>query len=108
MDISDLLDGDLSSALQGLGLSDTNVSDLGKEIGGQLLGGDGFDLSDLLTGLDADAFLANLNVAELAEAVGISPQLVSGALALIMAVNLVDMIRSLALGMSRFPFIARS
>ena len=83
MDISDLLDGDLTSALLGLGLSDANVSDLGKEIGGQLLGGDGFDLSDLLTGLDADAFLANLNVAELAEAVGISPQLVSGALALI-------------------------
>ena len=83
MDISDLLDGDLTSALRGLGLSDTNVSDLGTEIGGQLLGGDGFDLSDLLTGLDSESFLAKLNVAELAETVGISPELASGALALI-------------------------
>ena len=84
MDIADLINnGDLTSALKGLGLSDANVGDLGRELGSQLTGGDGFDLSDLLSGLDAESFLAKIDIAAVAETVGISPQLASGALALI-------------------------
>jgi hypothetical protein len=84
MDISDLFsDGDLSSSLKGLGLSDANLGDLGREVGAQLSDGDGFDLTDLLAGLDVDSFLSKIDVAKVAEQVGISPQLTSGALALI-------------------------
>lgn len=83
MDFADLLDGDLTSALGGLGLSDSNISDLGRNVGEQLLGGDGFDLSDLLTGLDAESFLGKVDVAGLAEAVGISPELANRALAML-------------------------
>ena len=84
MDISDLIgSSDLTSALKDLGLSDANVGDLGREVGNQLSGGDGFDLTDLLTGLDLDSFLSKIDVAALAERVGISAELASGALGLI-------------------------
>lgn len=85
MDIGDLIKGapDLIGGLQNLGLSDDNVGDLGREIGGQLTGGDGFDLTDLLSGFDADSFLSQIDVAALSSKLGISPEIASAAVGLI-------------------------
>lgn len=85
MEISDLLKGapDLMGGLKDLGLSDGNVSDLGQELGNQLGGDDGFDFTDLLSGLDADSFLGKLDVGSIAEKVGISPEIAQGAISLI-------------------------
>lgn len=85
MDIGTLLKAapDLMGGLGELGLSEDKIGDLGGEIGNQLGGDDGFDFSDLLTGLDADSFLGKIDTESLAAKVGISPDIAQGAIALI-------------------------
>ena len=85
MDIGMLLKAapDLMGGLGELGLSEEKIGDLGGEIGNQLGGGDGFDFSDLLTGLDADSFLSQIDIDSLAGKIGISPAIAQGAVALI-------------------------
>ena len=85
MNISSLIDGapELANGLKHLGLSDKNISDMAGEIGQQLGGDDGFDFTDLITGLQADDFLNQLNIQSLAEKVLISPELAQQAISLI-------------------------
>ena len=85
MDIMDLLKNvpGLKDQLSGLGLDDNNISDMASGVKKQLAGDDGFDLTDLLTALDADSFLGKMDVGALAQQVGVSPEMVQGALALI-------------------------
>ena len=85
MDFQDLLKGapDLTDNLKGLGLSDEKLGDFGHEVGSQLAGGDGFDLSDLLAGLDADSFLSRIDIASLATKVGISSDTATAAISMI-------------------------
>ena len=85
MDIMDLLKGspELLDGLKGLGLDDNNIGDLASGVGDQLGGGDGFDFTDLLTGLTGDSFLENVDITALAQQVGISPETVQSAMALV-------------------------
>ena len=85
MDIGSLLSNSsgLMDQLKGLGLSDGNISGMADEIGNQLGGGDGFDFTDLLKGLQADNFLDQVNIASLAEKIGISPEIAEQAISLI-------------------------
>ena len=85
MDIMDLLKGspELLDGLKGLGLDDNNIGDLANGVGDQLGGGDGFDFTDLLTGLTGDGFLENVDIGALAAQVGISPEVVQQAVAMV-------------------------
>lgn len=81
MDVESLLSSspELRNGLQALGLDQEQIHHLASSIGDQL-GGGGLDLAALLGGLDAEGFLAKIDVAALAEAVGISPELAQSAM----------------------------
>jgi hypothetical protein len=85
MDVVDLLKNapGLLEALQQTGVPQDKLSSLGGAIGDQLGGSDGFDLTDLLGGLDLDNFTSKINADSLAEQVGISPEIANQAIALI-------------------------
>ncbi len=85
MDLSNLIQGapDLLDGLKGMGLSDDNISGMANEVGNQLGGGDGFDFTDLLSGLQADSFLEQIDVSALAAKVGISPDMAQQAINLV-------------------------
>jgi hypothetical protein len=83
MNVTDLLkdSSGLIDALQDAGVPADRVGPLGDAIGQQL--GGGLDLGDLLGGLDTSTFLSKLDVRGLAEQVGLTPDVVNRALALI-------------------------
>ena len=85
MNIGSLLQNapELVSGLKGLGLDDGKISEMAGEIGAQLGGNDGFDFTELLTGLQGDSFLQQLDVNALAEKMLISPELTQQALGMI-------------------------
>ncbi|MEQ8858981.1 MAG: hypothetical protein RIC56_10055 [Pseudomonadales bacterium] len=85
MDIMDLLkgDGDLLESIKGLGVPEDKIPDLGQAIGQQLGGGDGFDLTDLLGGLDLQSFLAKVDVGAIASQLNLSPDVIQQVVALI-------------------------
>ena len=77
MDVMDLLKNapGLLESVQQAGLPDDKVADLGAALGQQLGGGDGFDFTDLLGGLNLEGFLSQIDVASLAEQIGIAPEI---------------------------------
>lgn len=85
MQIADLIKAapDLMQGLQGLGLDDNKIDGLAGAIGSELGGDDGFDFTDLLSGLDANSFMSKIDANGIAEKVGLSPAIVSSALALL-------------------------
>lgn len=85
MDIMDLLDSDggLMSSIRDLGVPESRIPELGQAIGAQLGGSDGFDLSDLLGGLDLQGFLAKVDVGTIASQLDLSPDVVQQVVALI-------------------------
>ena len=85
MNIAGLIEGapELLNGLQKLGMTDSNVQELGQEVGRQLVDDNAFDFSDLLTGLDAQSFLKRVNVPVLAEKLCISPELAQQAIGLV-------------------------
>ena len=85
MNIGDLIGAapELMDSLKGLGLGDSQISELGSQLGSQLAGDDGFDLGDLLTGLDLQSFMQKVDVASLAGQLGIDESTVQSALQLI-------------------------
>ena len=74
---------ELLDNLKGLGLSEDNISSMAGAVGDQLGGTDGLGLADLLSGLDADAFLSKVDVQAVAEKVGIDASLVESALTMV-------------------------
>jgi hypothetical protein len=85
VNVLDLMNGvpGLLDELRETGLPDDKLPDLGSAIGRQLGGDDGLDFTDLLGGLDLDGFLAKVDVASLAEQVGITPALAQQVIATI-------------------------
>lgn len=85
MDLMDLLKAapGLLDSVQQAGVPEEKLSGLGSAIGQQLGGSDGFDLTDLLGGLDLDSFLSKIDVNSLAEQVGISPEIAKQVIGLI-------------------------
>jgi len=85
MNIGDLIGAapELVDSLKGLGLGDSQINKLGSEIGSQLQGDDGFDLGDLLSGMDLQSFLQKIDVASLAGKLGVDETTVQSALQLI-------------------------
>jgi len=85
MNIMDLLNGSdgLVDSLKDLGIPEDKLGSLSELIGAQLGGGDGFDFGDLLGGLDLDGFLGQLDVPAIAGQLGLAPDLVAQAVALI-------------------------
>lgn len=85
MDITGLLENapELVQSLQGLGLDDPQIQGMAQEIGAQLSSGAGLDFTALLSGLNAETFLAQIDVAALAEKIGISAELAQSAVDLI-------------------------
>ena len=85
MNISSLLQSapELVGGLKDLGFDDGKISEMAGEIGAQLGGNDGFDFTDMLTGLQGDSFLQLLDVNALAENLLISPEIAQQALAMI-------------------------
>lgn len=85
MDVMDLLKNapGLLDSIQQAGVPEDKISGLGDAIGAQLGGGDGFDFTDLLGGLDLDSFLSKVDVGALAEQVGVSPETAQQVLGLI-------------------------
>ena len=85
MDVLDLLKGapGLLDEIRQAGVPDDTIADLGAALGQQLGGGDGFDFTDLLAGLDLESFLARVDAAALAEQVGISPAIAESVVSLI-------------------------
>ncbi len=85
MNIGDLLKAapDLIGGLKDLGLTDDKIGDLAGEVGSQLGGDDGFDFADLLSGLNADSFLGQLDIESIAAKIGISPEIAQSAIGLI-------------------------
>ena len=81
MNIAQLLSGlpQIKDKLTALGLSDVQINGLADAIGKQLNGEDGFDFTDLLTGLNAGDFLSQLNVPQLADETLLSPDTVEKA-----------------------------
>lgn len=75
----DLLKGDsgLLDAIKSAGVPEAKIPDLGEALGAQLGGGDGFDLTDLLGGLDLDGFLSKVDVGALASQLNLSPDVIS-------------------------------
>jgi hypothetical protein len=69
----------LMDAVKEAGMPEDKVSDLGSLLGAQLGGGDGLDLTDLLGGLDLDGFLSRVDIGNLAEQLGVSPEIVQQA-----------------------------
>ena len=85
MDVMDLLKDapGLLDSIQQAGVPEEKISEFGSALGQQLGGGDGFDLTDLLGGLDVDAFLSKVDVSSLADQIGISPAIVQQVLQII-------------------------
>jgi hypothetical protein len=85
MNIASLLENtpELLSGLKGLGFDNSKISELAGEIGGQLGGADGFDITDLLSGLQSDDFLKQLDVNAISEKLLISPELAQQAVGMI-------------------------
>ncbi len=74
---------ELMQGLQGLGLGEGEISGMAREIGGQLSSGDGLDFTSLLSGLNAETFLAQIDVAALAAKIGVAPETVQAAVELL-------------------------
>ncbi|NKC01752.1 MAG: hypothetical protein GKR90_25085 [Pseudomonadales bacterium] len=85
MNVSDLLTNapEVLDGLKGLGFDDDAVQNFGSEIGQQLGGEDGFDFTDLLSGLSGQDFASQINIPDLASKVGLAPESISKALELI-------------------------
>jgi len=85
MDVSDLLKNapGLLDSIKEAGVPQDKVSGLGEAIGQQLGGDDGFDLTDLLGGLNLDDFLSKVDPAAIAQQVGLPPVIAEKAIALI-------------------------
>ena len=85
MDMMDLLKGapGLLDSIREAGVSDEQLPSLGSALGSQLGGSDGFDFTDLLGGLDLDNFLSKIDVAGLADQVGIAPEIAEKVVGLI-------------------------
>ena len=83
MNVTDLLKDSpgLIDKIKDIGVPQDKIGSLGSAIGEQL--GGGLDLGDLLGGLDVNSFMSKMNVQDLAQQVGISPDVVQNALALI-------------------------
>ena len=75
MNMMDLLEGvpGLLDSVKDAGIPEEKLPSLGSGLAKQLGGDDGFDFTDLLTGLDLDGFVSQIDVAALAEHVGVSP-----------------------------------
>ena len=85
MNIAKLL-GDTPGLLEGLssiGLQGDKVDDFANEVGQQVAGDDGLDLSDILTSLDASSFLQKVDASQIASNMGLSENLVSQGLKII-------------------------
>ncbi len=85
MDVMDLLKNapGLLDSIQQAGLPEEKIPELGSVLGQQLGGEDGFDLTDLLGGLDLDGFLSKVDAGSLANQIGISPEIVQQVLQII-------------------------
>ncbi len=85
MNIGNLIENapELVGKLNNIGLTDLNISDLASEIGNQIGGGDGLDLTDILGALQSENFMSKLDIPGLAEKVLISPELAQQAVSLI-------------------------
>ena len=83
MNINDLMkdSSGLMDSLQNAGVPADRIGSLGDAIGKQL--GGGLDLTDLLGGLDMNTFMSKLDVQGLSEQVGLAPDVINQALALI-------------------------
>ena len=83
MNVTDLLkdSSGLIDSLQDVGVPADRIEPLGDAIGQQL--GGGLDLGDLLGGLDMNTFMSRLDVPGLSEQVGLTPDVINRALALI-------------------------
>ena len=85
MDISQLLKNapELIEQLQGAGFEENKIDDFASQVGQQVAGDDGFDLTDILTSLDADAFLSKVDANVVAEKLGLAPELVNKGLQIV-------------------------
>jgi hypothetical protein len=85
MDVMDLLKNapGLLESLTDAGVPKEKTSDLAGAIGQQLGGSDGLDLGDLLGGLNLEKFLSQVDVASVANQIGLSPAIVQKAVELI-------------------------
>ncbi len=85
MDVMDLLKNapGLIDSIQAAGVPEDKIPDLGAMLGAQLGGGDGFDLTDLLGGLDLDGFLSKVDVGALAGQLGLTPEVIEQVLKVI-------------------------
>ena len=85
MDIMDLMKNapGLLESLAGAGVPKEKTADLAGAIGQQLGGSDGLDLGDLLGGLNLENFLSQIDVAAVANQIGLSPAIVQKAVELI-------------------------
>ncbi len=85
MDIMDLLKNapGLLDSIQNAGVPEDKISEFGSALGQQLGGGDGFDFTDLLGGLDLDSFASKVDAGALAEQLGISPEVVQQVLSVV-------------------------
>ncbi|MEM7097926.1 MAG: hypothetical protein AAF541_06655 [Pseudomonadota bacterium] len=85
MDIVKLL-GDtpgLMEKLGDLGIQGDTAGEFANEVGQQVAGDDGLDLSDILTSLDATSFLQKVDAGAIAGKLGLSPEIVQQGLQLV-------------------------
>ena len=83
MNIGTLLENapGLMDAIKDAGVPEEKIPDFGKEVTNQLSSEDGFDLSSMLTNMDADSFMEKMNIGAIAGKLGISTSVVQTALA---------------------------
>ncbi|MEM7003394.1 MAG: hypothetical protein AAF529_21585 [Pseudomonadota bacterium] len=85
MNIAKLL-GDTPGILESLssiGLSGDKVDDFADQVGQQVAGDDGLDITDILTSLDASSFLQKVDVGQIAGKLGLSEDIVTQGLNII-------------------------